>query len=357
MRIHQLATELNLTAKDLAPHLKKLGIQYKNHMSTISEDDVARITNLVNPPTAASVVEQRIRPTLIRRRRKEHEEPAEAKESIEEEVVVSAQTPETVHPEPEEKEKKEREGKIQKTAAEAGDGGDRKPLSTEPIPSQEVTAEKKEEAKTSKIKIIATKVLIPEEEEEDKKVPSKKRRRTRERFFPADEVPPPKYIPTSSKELVDQDSAPLPEEPARITKIFPPRKKKTISLVKGKKTTITVPKAIKRKIKIVDGITVGELAKRIGEATDAEIDRLVEEYDQRYIMATELRSGGPRREAREEFPVGGLRGTGGGGIHMRIFLGCRAPPYPHGGPVPASRCPTHPGQSGTRGRPHQGRRR
>jgi len=47
----------------------------------------------------------------------------------------------------------------------------------------------------------------------------------------------------------------------------------------------------------VNGYGVGELAKRIGEATDAEIDRLVEEYDQRYTMAAELRSGGPRREA------------------------------------------------------------
>ena len=47
----------------------------------------------------------------------------------------------------------------------------------------------------------------------------------------------------------------------------------------------------------VNGYGVGELAKRIGEATDAEIDRLVEEYDQQYAMAAELRPGGPRREA------------------------------------------------------------
>ena len=38
----------------------------------------------------------------------------------------------------------------------------------------------------------------------------------------------------------------------------------------------------------VNGYGVGELAKRIGEATDAEIDRLVGEYDQQYAMAAEL---------------------------------------------------------------------
>jgi len=70
MRIHQLAKELDLKAKDLFPHLKKLGIEFKNHMSAISEDDVARVKHLINPPTAENVVEHRIQPTIIRRRRK-----------------------------------------------------------------------------------------------------------------------------------------------------------------------------------------------------------------------------------------------------------------------------------------------
>ncbi|MBW1822994.1 MAG: translation initiation factor IF-2 N-terminal domain-containing protein, partial [Deltaproteobacteria bacterium] len=40
MRVHQLAKKFDLTSKDLLPHLKKLGIEAKNHMSSISEDDV-----------------------------------------------------------------------------------------------------------------------------------------------------------------------------------------------------------------------------------------------------------------------------------------------------------------------------
>ena len=47
----------------------------------------------------------------------------------------------------------------------------------------------------------------------------------------------------------------------------------------------------------VNGYGVGELVKRVEEATDAEIDRLVAEYDEQYAMAAELRPGGPRRES------------------------------------------------------------
>jgi translation initiation factor IF-2 len=88
MRIHQLAKELDVKAKDIFPHLKKLGIEFKNHMSAISDDDVARVKNAISPPTAENVVEQRIQPTIIRRRRKAEEEPPpEVEEAPQEEVA------------------------------------------------------------------------------------------------------------------------------------------------------------------------------------------------------------------------------------------------------------------------------
>lgn len=279
MRLHQLAKELNVTAKDLTPHLKKLGIPFKNHMSAISEDDVARIKNLVNPPTAESVVEQRLRPTLIRRRRKEQEEPATAvPEGISEEAAHAPEGPlEPVQPVPE----VEKEGVASTTAAdhtgaETAATQEKQPAAAEQVPSKETTAEKKEEPSTPKVKILPTKIILPEEDEEEKKSPAKKKKRSRERFFPADEAPIKKNIPLSSKELEEQDSTPQPEETAKITKIFPTRKKKTISLVKGKKTAITVPKAIKRKIKIVDGITVGELSKRMSIKAAEVIKKLMQ---------------------------------------------------------------------------------
>ncbi len=118
-------------------------------------------------------------------------------------------------------------------------------------------------------------MILPEEEEEEKKGPAKKKKRSRERFFPAEEAPK-KLIPLSSKELEEPDLPAPIEEPAKITKVFPQRKKKGLALIKGKKTAITVPKAIKRKIRIVDGITVGELAKRMSVKAGEVIKKLMQ---------------------------------------------------------------------------------
>jgi L-arabinose isomerase len=45
----------------------------------------------------------------------------------------------------------------------------------------------------------------------------------------------------------------------------------------------------------VNGYGVGELAKRIHDAADADVDRLVAEYDRQYEMAASLRPDGPQR--------------------------------------------------------------
>ena len=120
MRIHQLAKELDLKAKDIFPHLKKLGIEFKNHMSAISEDDVARVKHLINPPTAENVVEQRIQPTIIRRRRKAEEEPPPEIAEAPQEDVVAETTPESVQPEEaatEAEAKEEKAEAVEKTEA------------------------------------------------------------------------------------------------------------------------------------------------------------------------------------------------------------------------------------------------
>src|SRR5919199_2918038 len=47
----------------------------------------------------------------------------------------------------------------------------------------------------------------------------------------------------------------------------------------------------------VNAYGVGDLARAVGEAPDAEVDRLVAEYDAQYAMAEPLRPGGGRRES------------------------------------------------------------
>ncbi|MCM8776292.1 MAG: translation initiation factor IF-2 N-terminal domain-containing protein, partial [Candidatus Omnitrophica bacterium] len=250
-------------------------------MSAISEDDVARVKNLLNPPTAEAVVEQRLRPTLIRRRRKEKEEqpPVAPVVSTVDEATDVLQVPsEDVHPIAPEEAKPHVEAE---TVAETGQTipaeAEKKPLfPSEPDTEKDAAAQKQEEPKPSAVKIISTKIVLPEEEEEEKKVIAKKKKRGRERFFPAEDIPIKKHIPLSSKELEEQEFVPQFEEPAKVTKIFPPRKKKSLTLVKAKKTAITVPKAIKRKIKMVDTITVGQLAKRMSVKAAEVIKKLMQ---------------------------------------------------------------------------------
>jgi L-arabinose isomerase len=50
----------------------------------------------------------------------------------------------------------------------------------------------------------------------------------------------------------------------------------------------------------VNGFGVGDLVCKVNRVSDAEIDRLVAEYDERYVMAESLRGGGERRAALRE---------------------------------------------------------
>jgi len=62
----------------------------------------------------------------------------------------------------------------------------------------------------------------------------------------------------------------------------------------------------------VNGYAMGDLAALADAVGDAEIDRLVAEYDEQYTLAESLRSGGPRREA--------LREAARGELGLRAFL-------------------------------------
>jgi L-arabinose isomerase len=47
----------------------------------------------------------------------------------------------------------------------------------------------------------------------------------------------------------------------------------------------------------VDGYGVGDLVKSVNDASDKAVDRLCDEYEQRYDVAKELRKGGARHES------------------------------------------------------------
>lgn len=250
MRVHQLAKELNLKANELFPHLKKLGIEFKNHMSTISTDDIERVRKLLNPPTAEEIVEKRLQPTLIRRRRKVVvEEPTEEpKESAEKEAA--SETPAIVEP------TKKKEGEAETLPVKEAEQ-QKKVVDT--TPSQKPPA----------VKIISKKVELPEVEKEEEEVTRKgklkREKPKKERFFPI----------ASSKDIKEEEEQAPSKKLTKTYRPFPYHKKKPLSLVKPKKTEITIPKAIKRKIKVVEGITVGQLAKRMSIKTGEVIKKLM----------------------------------------------------------------------------------
>jgi translation initiation factor IF-2 len=73
MRVHELAKELNMNNKDLIERLLKLGVQVKNHMSTLTELTVQKVRQLAEAKTE-TVDEKRIGRAVIRRRKRLAEE-------------------------------------------------------------------------------------------------------------------------------------------------------------------------------------------------------------------------------------------------------------------------------------------
>ena len=73
-----------------------------------------------------------------------------------------------------------------------------------------------------------------------------------------------------------------------------------------------------------NGYGVGDLVKRIAEVGDAEVDRLVQEYEAKYVVAPALLKGGAKREslrdaARQEIGMRGFLTSGGYGAFTTTF--------------------------------------
>jgi len=87
MRVHELAKELDTTNKELIEKILKLGIQVKNHMSTLNEAAVQKVRDQYSGGTTQKVEEKRIGRAVIRRRKKVAEEEVPPVEVSEEEVT------------------------------------------------------------------------------------------------------------------------------------------------------------------------------------------------------------------------------------------------------------------------------
>mgnify|MGYP001817182924 CR=1 FL=1 len=79
VRVYEVARELGVENRDLIQRIATLGIQVRNHMSVLDPVEVDRIKRSLGKDRSEAMVEERIRPTVVRRkRRKKTDEPEQA---------------------------------------------------------------------------------------------------------------------------------------------------------------------------------------------------------------------------------------------------------------------------------------
>ena len=169
IRIYELARELNMTNKQLLEKLEELGIPVKSHMSSVEESEVDGIKAKIRGKKQPELVEKRIRPSVIRRRRiKKAAKPTpEAAEPELDQVAEGEKTAADVETEPEETpeavKEAEKEAPEKTEAAEQAESAEEKEAVAE---AEDTTGEKAapEDKEDQKEKEAAAPAKPPEPE-------------------------------------------------------------------------------------------------------------------------------------------------------------------------------------------------
>ena len=317
VRVYELAKELNMESKDLVEKLKAGGLNIKNYMSTLDEDLSKKAIDIVRGVTSEVVEEKRIKPTVIRRRKKVVKVVAEVPEVKEEEKPVEPIAEEVAKAAPEAKRKvpskkkpvekkgvpedkelpKEKETPKKKRVSKKGKPS-RKTVPEE-VPARPAVKKAKKKSKDRPAKIIK----MPQEGPlKDMIAKEKEKARVKADL----EVPPleiVKPVPVEDEEKLvkkkkdkkkvvkkeEEDSrvrirhrrlevferADLYEDRRPRLKDRKTARKSKEAIKKLKQTAITVPKAIKRRLKVQENVTVAELAKAMGVKASELLKRLI----------------------------------------------------------------------------------
>jgi translation initiation factor IF-2 len=86
IRVYELARELNMTNKVLIEKMAQMGVAVKSHMSSLEDETVSEVKGALYGKPAEKVEETRVKPTVIRRRRKKVVEPPKAEAAEAEEA-------------------------------------------------------------------------------------------------------------------------------------------------------------------------------------------------------------------------------------------------------------------------------
>jgi translation initiation factor IF-2 len=364
IRIYELAKDLRMDNKDLVRQLIEMGYDVRNHMSTLTSDEALEVREKISHSRSEVVEEKRVKPTVIRRRRKRVEaaeeaeapaegeaveEPAEAAAEAAEAVSEAAEAAEaaveavaeTVEPAPEaQPEAPAPEAQPEAPAVEAApseaEAAPEAPAAEEapaaPLEAAPQEAETAREAAEREAEDRSREEAAEAEPQPAREAPAqaKTKRRLKENepariiskpaqpVQPTPPPPPPRPAPPSKRPAPAAEMTPPPgPPPGKVEEGRRRRKKKgkggqaipdndfLMSQAKSRrkeildkealydrsvrgrkrgaapkrpqKTAVTQPKAIKRRIKVAEAITVGELAKRMGVKAAEMVGRLMKQ--------------------------------------------------------------------------------
>ena len=334
VRVYELAKELNIDSKALVEKLIEGGIGIKNYMSTLDEKAVEKAKEVISGSVSAVIEERRIKPTVIRRRKKivkvkkelreekiagdrsevklspdeiekkgaeealfeekksykESGEPPIQGELVEEEIGISEseskieeiikdkkESEEIDEKKSDEEERIQGKAKQKKAKKKKADKPARIIRRPEEGPLQEILQKKNQESHELVVEKEEPTVIIKKEPDKESSADTKKKRVSkRKKGVKAEEEVeqmPKSAIRTRRREIYEK---------ADLYETFGYRKKEKKrartgkeTLKKGKQTQITVPKAIKRRIKIQETVTVGDLSKAMGTKSTDVIRKLL----------------------------------------------------------------------------------
>lgn len=319
IRVYEFARTLNMQNKALLEKIREMDIDVKSHMSSLDDETVARIKQKLFKAKTEVVEVTRVKPTVIRRRKK-----AVKKEADSETARVSKTAPPEIIEEIEEIEepsekaveskripakKPIKKAKEKIIADQVPDVKDvTKPDIIEKAVPEIIELEKEQPAKLKPEKPVVLKVSKPKKVKKDTpakiiQMPSVQKKQVSKAKKPIIKVEKApllkkavseKLIPTEDviakekkkKKHKELDLDQKPKDIKWTKKKISFRKKEVVEgkdlyakgrsvrkgrkigkgkpAVQGQKPQITVPKAIKRRIKIDDAIVLSDLAKRIG---------------------------------------------------------------------------------------------
>ena len=334
VRVYELAKELNMNSSELVEKLKGAGLSINNYMSTLDSGDVARAKDYLAGATSEVFEEKRIKPTVIRRRKKivaKVPEELQAEErAVETEVAASAEEAvsgaeeeisevgEKVDKELEQKEEEsieagpelekevkeevgeevEEEGKAETLSTVSEELGKEQDLELKEeavverkVKKGEPKVEKKKKAKPKSVpakiiklgeaplpgpkahepaKVTPSEIVIPPDEKADRIKGPRKRRKEE-----VEDLTPKREFHRRRREIFERKDLYGDREVGAVGKTKLKAKGK-LDKKKFRQTEITTPKAIKRRIKVPSVMSVAELAKSMGVKAAELIKKLLE---------------------------------------------------------------------------------